>query len=267
MLSYLRAPLSALRSQQILFDTLAHNLANVNTNGFRRLHAEFADVIYRELQPVQDQPLTARNLSAGVQPEAIPRSFSLGHFEVTGNPLDMALNGVGFFQVQLPDGRIGYTRNGAFGVDATGRLVTAAGHPVLPEVRIPENAARFYVYPNGAVFIQAGPDDDPAAWQQVGQLQVATFPNLQGLLAEGANVFTATPAAGAPIVGLPGDPLPGEPDARFGEVLFATLESSNVEMAVETTTLLLAQRAYGVNVRVLQAIDEMLNGTVNLRQA
>jgi flagellar basal-body rod protein FlgG len=266
MLSYLRAPLAALRSHQLLLDTVAHNLSNVNTNGFRRLHAEFADVIYRQLQPVQDQPPTARNLSGGVLPEATPRSYSLGHFAVTGNPMDMALNGEGFFQVLLPDGRVAYTRDGAFGVDALGRLVTAAGHPLLPEVQIPEDAARFYVYPNGAVYIQAGPDDTPGAWQQVGQLQVATFPNPQGLVAEGGNVFTATPAAGAPIVGLPGDLLPGEPNARFGEVLFATLESSNVDMTVETTTLLMAHRAYSISARTLQAIDEMLSGAVNLRR-
>lgn len=267
MLSYLRAPLAALRSHQLLLDTVAHNLSNINTHGFRRLHAEFADLIYRQLQPVLGQPVTARNLSGGVVPEALPRSFNLGHFDVTGNPLDLALNGEGFFQVQLPDGRVGYTRDGAFGVDATGRLVTAAGHPVLPEVLVPENATRFYVYPTGAVFVQVGPDDTPAAWQQIGQLQVAVFPNPQGLVAEGANVYTATPAAGAPIVGLPGDLLPGEPNVRFGEILFATLESSNVDLAVETTTLLMGQRAYSISVRTLQAIDEMLNGTVNLRQA
>lgn len=266
MLSYLRAPLAGLRSQQVVFDTIAHNLSNINTNSFRRLQVDFADVIYRQIQPVQDQPPTARNLSGGVLPEAIPRSFALGHFEVTGDPLDLAINGEGFFQTQLADGRIAYTRDGSFAVDANGRLVTAAGNPLLPEVQVPEDATRFYVYPNGAVFVQRGAADRADAWQQIGQLQVAVFPNPQGLISVGANQFVATPAAGAPQVGTPGDLVPGEANLRFGEVLFATLESSNVNPAVETTTMLMAQRAYSVSARTLQVLDEMLAGAANLRR-
>lgn len=266
MLSYMRAPLAAMRSQQVLFDTVAHNLSNINTNGFRRLRTEFADVLYRQIQPVQDQPLTARNLSGGVLPEAISRSFSLGYFDVTGNPLDLAVNGDGFFQAQLADGRIAYTRDGSFAVDANGRMVTAGGNPLLPEVQVPEDATRLYVYPNGGVFVQRGEFDRADAWQQIGQLQVAVFPNPQGLISVGANMFVATPAAGAPQVGAPGDLVPGEVNARFGELLFATLESSNVNPMVETTTLIMARRAYSVSARTLQVLDEMLSGATNLRR-
>lgn len=264
MLSYLRAPLAAMRSQQVLFDTLAHNLSNLNTTGFRRLNAEFADVVYRQLQSVQGQPDTARNMSAGVLPEAISRSFAMGQFEVTGNPMDIALNGTGFLQAQLADGRIAYTRDGTLAVDGNGRLTTASGHPLLPEVQVPADASRFYIYPNGAVYVQRGLEDRLDTWEQIGQVQVAIFANPQGLLAEGANMFVPGEAAGAPIVGLPSEEVPGQPGELFGEVLFATLESSNVNPGVETTTMMMAQRAYGVSVRSLQALDQMLDGAVNL---
>lgn len=267
MLTYMRASLAALKSNQVLFDTIAHNVANMNTNGFRRMNVKFVDVIYRQLQPVMEQPPTARNLSGGVVPLEIPRSFERGQFVETGNPLDLALNGEGFFQVQLADGRVGYTRDGGFALDNNGRLVTGAGQPVLPEIRVPEDAAHLYVYPNGAVFASRGPENRPEAWQQIGQVQVATFANPQGLAAVGTNAFVETPASGPPQVGNPGEMVPGEPNASFGEALFATVESSNVNPMVETTTLLMARRAYGLSMRALLALDEMLNRATNLRSS
>lgn len=266
MLGYVRGPLAALRSNQLLMDTIAHNMSNLNTNGFRRVQAEFADVVYRDVQAVMGQPQTARSLSGGVVTQEISRSFELGQFQQTGNPLDLALNGEGFFQVQLPDGRVGYTRDGSFGINSIGRLATGAGQAVVPEIVVPADATRIYVYPNGAVFTQRGAADRPEAWQQIGQIQVATFPNLQGLVAAGANTFVASPAAGLPLTGNPGDVLPGEPNARFGELLFATIESSNVNPMLETTTLMMALRAYSANVRSLQTIDQMIESAVSVQR-
>lgn len=266
MLSYIRASLAALKAHQTMLDTVANNVANINTSGYRRMRVEFSDVVYRQLQPVFEQPQTARVLSGGVLPEQIPRSFELGRFDVTGNPLDLALNGEGFFQTQLADGRVAYIRDGHFGADATGRLVTGGGQPVAPEITIPPDASRIYVYPNGGVFVQRGLQDRGTAWEQVGQLQIATFANPNGLAAIGANLFVETPASGPAQVGNPGDPLAGAANARLGEVLFATLETSNVDIATETTSVLMAQRAYGLNMRALQTIEEMLGMATNLRR-
>jgi flagellar basal-body rod protein FlgG len=243
-------------------EAVSNNLANVSTTGFRRSHAHVTDIGYQaELTASvgpNGAPVRLIGVGEGAQVADISHDFLPGTLQATGNALDIALQGDGFFQVALPDGTVGYTRDGALDLDADGRLVTANGLPILSatggQLRVPANAAAVRLDDDGQLVATATDGTDLV----VGQLGVATFPNNLGLQADGQNIFLATPASGPANVQAPGSPN--------GPVLITgALEGSNVEVADEFTRLIQAQRGYQLNAKVVQAWDDIQRMANELR--
>ena len=245
---------SGLEAQQTQLDAITHNLANVSTNGYKRSRAVFEDMLYQNIRQAggqegaQTQLPTGLQLGSGVRAAATSRNFSQGALTPTGNPLDVAINGAGFFQVQMPDGGTGYTRDGAFQVDAQGQLVTAAGHPVSPGITIPAGAQSVSIGRDGTVSAQM---PGQAAPQAVGQLQLAQFVNPAGLDPRGGNLFTETAASGTPQAGAPGA-------GGLGALNQGSLEASNVNVVEELVAMIQTQRAYEINSKAIQTSDQML---------
>lgn len=239
-------------AQQTLVDVIAHNLANVNTNGFKRTQVNFQDLLYLKLKQASREVsagLTAPSgleVGSGVRTASMNRSFTVGQIVGTGNELDLAIQGDGFFQVTLPNGEYRYTRDGAFQRDANGTVVTAGGYPLSPTITIPQNAIAVDVAADGTVSVQT-----PEGAQVVGTIQLYRFPNSAGLSAEGNNLYRETEASGAAIAGTAGE-------QGFGEILSHHLEKSNVQMVTELVNLITAQRAYEVNSRTIRTGDNML---------
>ena len=245
-------------------DAVSNNLANVNTTGFRRAHAHVTDIGYQaELTaPIgpNGAPVRLIGVGEGAQVADIAHDFLPGSLQATGNALDIALQGDGFFQVARPDGTLGYTRDGTFDLDVDGRLVTATGLPVQSatgaELRVPPDATAARLDDNGQLVATAADGTD----QVVGQLAVATFGNNLGLQADGQNIFLPTPASGPATIQAPGSPN--------GPLLVAgALEGSNVEVADEFTRLIQAQRGYQLNAKVVQAWDDIERMANELRSA
>ncbi len=252
---------TGMAAQQLNVEVIANNIANINTTGFKRARAEFTDLLYQ----IDRMPGTAARggestvpegtqLGLGVRTAAIRKLHAQGALAQTGNRLDLALTGRGWFQVTGPEGETLYTRAGAFNRDANGRLVTVDGLAVQPEITIPPEAIDVIVNARGEVFARLA---DQAELQPLGQIALATFVNDAGLEPLGNNLFRPTQASGAAVVGNPGDP-------GFGEVRQGYLESSNVDAVKEITELITAQRAYEMNSKVIQAVDEMMS-TVSRR--
>jgi len=245
---------TGLDAQQTQLDTISHNLANVGTNGYKRSHAVFEDLLYQNLRQAggqdtqQNQLPTGLQLGVGVRPVATARVFAQGNLQQTGNNLDIAISGNGFFQVQTPDGTVGYTRDGSFRVDAQGQLVTSNGMPMTPPVTIPGNATSVTVGGDGVVSITT---QGSTAVTQVGQIQLASFVNPAGLDPRGQNLFFETPASGTPTVGTAG--LNGTGVLKQGFV-----ETSNVNVVEELVAMIQAQRAYEINSKAIQTSDQML---------
>jgi flagellar basal-body rod protein FlgG len=245
---------TGLDAQQMQLDTISHNLANVSTNGYKRSHAQFEDLLYQNLRQAGAQETQQNTVPAGLQvgtgvrPVGTARNFSQGNLNRTENPLDMAINGHGFFQVQMPDGTTAYTRDGALRVDAQGQLVTANGQPVNPAITIPANATGLTVGADGVVTALVPGNATPA---QLGQLQLATFVNPAGLTPAGQNLFRETEASGAPTAGAPG--LNGS-----GTISQGFVETSNVNVVEELVTMIQTQRAYEINSKAIQTADQML---------
>jgi flagellar basal-body rod protein FlgG len=243
-----------LDAQQMQLDTISNNLANVGTNGYKRAHAQFEDLLYQNLRQAgardtQQNALPAGlQLGTGVRAVVTSRNFSQGNLSKTENPLDMAINGAGFLQVQLPDGTTGYTRDGALRVDAQGQLVTANGQPVQPGITIPANASALTVGSDGIITAMTPGATTPV---QLGQLQTATFVNPAGLDPAGQNMFRETAASGSPTVGAPG--LNGHGSLSQGYV-----ETSNVNVVEELVSMIQTQRAYEINSKAIQTSDQML---------
>ena len=192
----------------------------------------------------------------GVRPVATQRVFSQGTFQQTDNPLDVVIEGDGFFQILLPDGGIRYTRDGAFKLDTDGRLTTSDGFPVEPEIVVPADSVDFSIGSDGTVTIMRPGLNDP---ETIGQIEIVRFVNPAGLKSEGRNLFTATAASGDPMVGTPG--LDG-----FGVLAQNFLEMSNVQVVEEMVSMIVAQRAYETNSKAIQASDDMLQTANNLRR-
>ena len=198
---------TGMEAQQTQLDTIAHNLANVGTNGFKRGHAVFEDLIYQNLRQAgansseQTQLPTGLQVGLGVRPVSLSRNFTQGNLQQTGNTLDMAVKGNGFFQIQMPDGSVAYTRDGAFQVDAQGQLVTNNGFVVQPGITIPANAQSVTIAADGTVGVLLSGQSAPTT---VGQLQLASFANPAGLEPRGQNLFTETAASGTPNAAAPG---------------------------------------------------------------
>ncbi|HHV55617.1 MAG TPA: flagellar basal-body rod protein FlgG [Firmicutes bacterium] len=253
---------SGMIAQQFNIDSIANNLANVNTVGFKRSRVDFQDLLYQTVRyagsPVSAgaQLPTGIQVGHGVRPVSTERIFTTGTFKQTDNPLDLLIEGDGFFQVLLPDGTTAYTRDGAFKIDGQGRLVTSDGFTLQPEITIPADAVSINVGTDGTVTVLVSGSNQP---QNLGQIRLARFINPAGLRSLGRNLFAATAASGAPQEGTPG--LDG-----LGNIAQGYLEMSNVQVVEEMVNMILAQRAYEVNSRAIQASDEMLQTANNLRR-
>ena len=263
MLRALYTASSGMNAQQINLDNVANNLANASTAGFRRRRVQFSDLLYQNIimpgSAATQQTTNAAGLQVGLgtRPGASEILQTQGDFSQTGNPLDLAIQGLGFFQVQMPDGSIAYTRAGSFHLDAQGNIVTADGNPLQPAITIPPNAVSVTIGPDGTVSVtQPG----QTAASQVGTIQLALFPNPGGLNSVGNNMFLATTASGDPILGTPGG------TEGLGTLQQGYVEQSNVDVVQEFVEMILAQRAYESNSRVVQAADQMLQNLNGLNR-
>lgn len=247
---------SGMIAQQTSVDNTANNLANVNTAGFKRGEISFQDVLGQTDQPpggaVQGGvPVpTGVQVGSGARVAAISKVFSQGPLENTGNPLNVAIQGEGFFQVAFLDGTNRYTRDGSFQVTAEGTLVNSSGFPLVPPITIPQDALSVTIGTNGVVTVQTA--GAPGAVTQVGAIALARFPNPSGLNSQGNNLYAESPASGGPLVGAPG--------AEGNGTLFqGFLEGSNVEPVREMVNLLAARQFFTANSRPIRVIDEMLS--------
>ena len=251
---------TGMEAQQTQLDVVSHNLANVATNGFKKSHAVFEDLMYQSLRQTgasngeQAQLPTGLQVGLGVRTVATSRQFSQGTLQQTTNPLDVAIKGNGFFQVQMPDGTTGYTRDGAFQVSSTGQLVTNNGQQVLPGVTIPASAQSVTVGADGTVSVAV---PGQAAPQQVGQLTLANFVNPAGLEPRGQNLYTETASSGTPNVAAPGADGTGSLAQGF-------VESSNVNVVEELIGMIQTQRAYELNSKAISTSDQMLQRLAQL---
>ena len=251
---------TGLDAQQTQLDVISNNLANVSTNGFKRARAVFEDLLYQTLrQPgaqssQQTQIPSGLQLGTGVRPVSTARIFTQGNIQKTDNSLDVAVQGNGFFQVLLPDGTTGYTRDGSFQKDNQGQIVTADGYPVQPNITIPANALTVSIGTDGTVSItQSG----TAATTQIGSIQLATFINPGGLQSIGQNLFLETAASGTPTPNTPGTNGAGIVNQGY-------VETSNVNVAEELVTMIQTQRAYELNSKVVSTSDAMLGRLTQL---
>jgi len=261
MIRALYSAASGMIAQQTNVDNIAHNLANAKTVGFKARRAQFQDLIYQSLiQPgasasAQTVVPSGLQLGLGTRPASNEIIFTLGNFQMTNNPLDLVIQGRGFFQVRLPSGELAYTRAGTFHLDRDGNIVTADGDPLEPQITLPPDAQNITIAPDGTVsYTQPG----QTAAQLAGQIQLANFPNPAGLNSIGRNLYLPTDASGDPIVGTPGG------QEGLGSLLQGYIEESNVSVVEEFISLIIAQRAYEANSRVVRAADEMYQQVNNL---
>lgn len=251
---------SGMTAQQMNLDNVANNLANASTAGFRRRRVQFQDLMYQNVV-APGSAATQQTVSAGLQvglgtrPSATEVVQTQGDFSQTGNPYDLTIKGPGFFQVKMPSGEVGYTRSGAFHLDAQGNMITADGNPLEPAVTIPTGATSVTVGADGTVSVtQTGQSQA----QTVGSIQLAMFANPGGLNSVGNNLFLATAASGDPIIGTPGG------SEGLGALEQGVLEQSNVSVVEEFIEMILAQRSYEANSRVVTAADQMIQQVNNL---
>lgn len=255
MIRALYTAASGMSAQQQNIDNVAHNLANVNTTGFKKSRVEFEDLVYDQTKvPGAATSTTAEapiglETGLGVRAVATSRDFGRGNLKASNGPLDLAIEGDGFFQVQMPTGDIGYTRAGTFHLNGNGEVVTNDGYLLEPQISIPPNATSVTVSKDGIVSVAI---PGQVGTQQVGTIELASFQNPAGLSAAGSNLFLATTASGEPQVGTAGQ------DAR-GTIAQGFVEDSNVSVVEEMVNMILGQRAYEANSRVIKAADEMLS--------
>ncbi len=249
-------------AQQLNIDVIANNIANMNTTGFKRSRAEFQDLLYQNIERAGATSSDAGTVvpsgiqvGVGVRAAGVYRITDQGSLQNTGNTYDMAINGRGFFRVQLPDGTDGYTRAGSFQIDQNGALVTPSGYPVQPAVNIPADAIDVTINQQGVIEAKL---DGQVAQQNIGTLDIATFPNEVGLESVGNNMYLESQASGAANLSTPGQP-------GFGVVYQGFLENSNVNAIAEITSMISAQRGYELNSKVIQTADEMLSAANNMR--
>ncbi|MBW3558609.1 MAG: flagellar basal-body rod protein FlgG [Proteobacteria bacterium] len=259
----LRTAATGMSAQQMNVEVISNNIANMNTVGFKRQRAEFQDLMYQNVERAGARTSdagtvapTGIQIGAGVKAGATYRITEQGAATKTENRYDLAIDGQGFFQVLLPSGETAYTRAGNFGLDNQGRLVTDDGYVVQPEITVAEGARDVSISKSGQVQVLLGDDPQP---QEAGQLQMATFVNEAGLEAIGDNLLLETGASGAAVIGSPGD-------TGFGTLMQGYTEASNVDAVSEITALIVAQRAYEMNSKVINTADEMLSAANQLKQ-
>ena len=253
---------TGMMAQQTNVEVISNNIANMSTTGYKRRRAEFQDLLYQNVRRVGSQSSengsilpSGAQLGLGVKTSAIYRISEQGSLTQTENSFDVAIRGNGYFQVLLPSGETAYTRDGTFGLSAEGQIVTAEGFQVMPGITIPAAARDVTINAAGEVLAKL---DGQLAPQNVGQIQTAIFANEGGLEAMGENLFLATPGSGQPQVAAPGQP-------GHGQVLQGFIESSNVNVVNEITSLITAQRAHEMNSKVITASDEMLSTLSRMR--
>ena len=253
---------TGMEAQQLNVDTIANNLANVNTVGFKRSRADFEDLLYQMVrQPgvastSNTVEPTGIQIGLGVKPAAVVKNFAQGNFKETGNPLDVAIAGHGFFQILMPDGTIAYTRSGAFKIDNNGRIVNSEGYPLTPQITIPNDAVAINIGNDGTVSVLEAGQTTPT---QIGQIQLAYFINPAGLKAIGHNLYQETQSSGTATIGNPGT-------NGLGTLEQGVLEMSNVSVVQEMVEMIAAQRAYETNAKAIQTSDEMLQTANNLKR-
>ncbi|WP_262694989.1 flagellar basal-body rod protein FlgG [Kordiimonas aquimaris] len=249
-------------AQQLNIEVISNNVANLNTTGFKRQRAEFQDLLYQNVERVGANSSDAGTVvpsgiqvGVGVRAAGVYRITDQGSLQNTANTFDLAVNGRGFFNIQLPDGQDAFTRAGSFQIDPTGQLVTPQGYVVQPAIVIPNTATDVTINEQGQVEYQ---EDGATVPTVAGTINLVTFANEVGLEAIGGSLFLESQASGAPVVSTPGQP-------GFGTVLQGFLEQSNVNAVSEITAMISAQRAYELNSQVIQTADEMLQAAGNLR--
>ncbi|MBO9688449.1 flagellar basal-body rod protein FlgG [Roseateles chitosanitabidus] len=254
MLRSLWTAKTGMEAQQTQLDVISHNLANVSTNGYKKSHAVFEDLMYQTLrQPganntEQTTLPTGMQVGLGARAVATSRSHSQGSLTQTSNYLDMAIKGNGFFQIQMPDGTTAYTRDGSFQLDPNGQIVTNNGNTVLPGIIVPANATALTVGADGTVSVTTAGNTAPTT---LGQLQLANFINPPGLESLGGNLYSETVASGTPQTGAPGT-------NSLGAVQQGFVETSNVNVVEELVQMIQTQRAYEMNSKAIQTTDQML---------
>jgi len=262
MIRAMNSAASGMEAQQLRIDSISNNLANVNTTGYKKGRAEFQDLIYQTLKAPSASSSGAEAASGGIQighgtrTVATQRDYSQGEPIATQNPLDLAINGTGFFQVIMPDGTTAYTRDGSFKLSADGALVTSDGYPVEPEITLPTDTASISIDSEGVVSVILIGETEP---QEVGQIELARFINPVGLTSLGQNLVKPTVASGDAIVGSPGT-------EGFGTLLQGYLEGSNVEIVQEMVDMIIAQRAYEINSKAIRTAEDMLSVASNLKR-
>lgn len=247
-------------AQQTQLDVVSNNLANVGTTGFKRARVAFEDLLYQNVRQAganssqQTQLPTGLQIGTGVKPVATPRMFTQGNLQRTDNQFDLAINGPGFFQIQMPDGTTAYSRDGTFHVDANGTLVTSNGFALQPSITIPPNAINVTIGQDGTVTANIPGQVNP---QNVGSIQLASFINPAGLESRGQNLFVETAASGTANANTPGT-------NGLGMLNQGYLETSNVNVVEELVSMIQTQRAYEINSKAIQTSDQMLGRLAQL---
>ncbi|MCB1531630.1 MAG: flagellar basal-body rod protein FlgG [Alphaproteobacteria bacterium] len=253
---------TGLLAQQLNVDVISQNIANMTTTGYKRQRAAFQDLMYQNIDrpgstssDAQTTVPAGLQLGLGVRAGSVYREHAQGAVQITENPLDIAILGQGYFQIQLPSGETAYTRDGTFQVNENGEMVTVQGYILDPNITIPQDAVSIDINQSGEVLVSIA---GQTATQNVGQIQTANFINDAGLEAIGQNLYLETDASGAPVTGIPGQ-------NEFGPLRQSALEKSNVNVVEEITDLITAQRAYELNSNVISTSDEMLQTLSQLR--
>ena len=251
---------TGMSAQNLNMDVIANNLANVSTTGFKKSRADFQDLLY-QIMKVPGSPTSADTISPtgiqvglGVKPAAVTKIFTKGDIVQTENPLDVAIEGSGFFQVEMPDGNTAFTRAGNLKLDGDGRLTTSDGFPIQPEIVIPEDAREITISQTGLVSALVGDDTTST---ELGNIDLADFVNEAGLIAIGRNLFRETDSSGAAALGTPGSD-------GYGTLLQGYVENSNVNLVEEMAHMITTQRAFEINSNVVSTSDEMMQTTTNM---
>ena len=251
---------TGMTSQQLNMDVIANNLANVATTGFKKSRADFQDLMYQIMKvpgsksSADTESPTGIQIGLGVRPAAVQKVFTEGDIIQTGNELDVAIEGSGFFQVEMPNGTTAYTRSGAFKRDSTGRLTTSDGYPILPAITIPDGSRQITISETGVVSAIIGA---ATVSTEIGALETATFTNNAGLTAIGRNLFVESAASGTAQTAIPGND-------GYGTLAQNYIEGSNVNIVEEMASMITTQRAYEINSKAITTSDEMMKTTNNL---
>ena len=253
---------SGMEAQTLNIDVISNNLANVNTNGFKRSRADFQDLLYQSLRPpgapssMGTQVPTGIELGQGTRPVAVQKIFTQGDFQKTDGELDMVIEGDGFFQIMKPNGDQAYTRAGSFKADSQGRIVTSDGFVMTPEITIPSDAEKINIGSDGIVSVRLAGQQ---IFTELGNIELVNFANPSGLSSIGRNLYMQTDASGDPIGGTPGQ-------EGLGTITQGYLEISNVSVVEEMVNMIVAQRAYEVNSKTMQTADEMMRMANNVKR-